>query len=118
MNKIERCEQVCAAFDRAISKINDCAHTHVHSQIEWDRRERGERWQTIYRRLKSGGYGWAWYCTGGTPEPAQIEEGALVCSSCKSRRVETRAIQTRSCDEGQTVFARCTNCNKTWRDSS
>lgn len=84
----------------------------VVSQIIWDRNS-GKRLQEIYQDIKDYNYGWNWY---------QIEDevnevvhpGALTCPKCSDQRVKTRTRQTRSGDEGQTVFAVCFGCKYQW----
>lgn len=41
--------------------------------------------------------------------------GLLRCSRCDSDDVHVELKQTRSADEGMTVFARCNKCQKRWR---
>ena len=42
-------------------------------------------------------------------------EGLLHCSRCGSDDVHVELKQTRSADEGMTVFAKCNKCGKSWR---
>ena len=46
-----------------------------------------------------------------------VEEGNIVCPKpkCGSRRILRNFAQTRSADEGTTVFLLCTECGKHWR---
>lgn len=41
--------------------------------------------------------------------------GLLICRSCKSSKVTTGLRQTRSADEGMSVFASCLDCNARWK---
>ncbi len=41
--------------------------------------------------------------------------GALVCNRCHSRNVEVSQKQTRSADEGMTVYCTCAKCGLRWR---
>ena len=49
--------------------------------------------------------------------PFVVEEGALECAACGSRRVFSQQIQTRSLDEPSTTFAQCAACRKSWKYS-
>lgn len=42
-------------------------------------------------------------------------EGLLHCTRCGSDDVHVELKQTRSADEGMTVFAKCNQCSKSWR---
>ena len=42
-------------------------------------------------------------------------DGLLQCSKCKSRKVSYCTMQTRSADEGATVFAYCHECSARWK---
>lgn len=44
-------------------------------------------------------------------------EGILKCMGCGSRKVQSFNKQTRGGDEGTTVFARCTQCGRGWREA-
>lgn len=48
----------------------------------------------------------------------EVEEGVLECPKCKSIRVLSYQLQTRSADEPMTIFARCTNkaCKYRWKE--
>jgi DNA-directed RNA polymerase subunit M/transcription elongation factor TFIIS len=48
--------------------------------------------------------------------PMIIEEGIFECGKCKSKRVYTRSVQTRSSDEGATSFYQCINCGNKWKN--
>jgi DNA-directed RNA polymerase subunit M/transcription elongation factor TFIIS len=47
--------------------------------------------------------------------PPEIEEGVLECRRCKSKRTFSFSKQTRRSDEGTTVFARCFDCQYTYK---
>lgn len=51
----------------------------------------------------------------------EIQEVAMtdqiICGKCKKRNVSYREKQTRSGDEGMTVFYKCIDCGHTWRQS-
>jgi DNA-directed RNA polymerase subunit M/transcription elongation factor TFIIS len=42
----------------------------------------------------------------------------FTCSKCKSNKCTFYCLQTRSCDEGETIFVTCTNCGKRWKRNS
>ena len=37
------------------------------------------------------------------------------CGRCKSRKCTYYEMQTRSADEGMTIFVTCINCGKRWK---
>jgi DNA-directed RNA polymerase subunit M/transcription elongation factor TFIIS len=45
----------------------------------------------------------------------QQDSGALMCNNCHSHDVEVHQKQTRSADEGMTVFCECSKCGTRWR---
>lgn len=47
--------------------------------------------------------------------PFEIEEGVLECGKCKSKKTFSFTKQTRSADEGTTVFAQCAQCGHKWK---
>ena len=47
--------------------------------------------------------------------PVYVEEGALQCTKCKSKRIYTTSKQTRAGDEATSVFAKCTECFVQWQ---
>jgi DNA-directed RNA polymerase subunit M/transcription elongation factor TFIIS len=49
--------------------------------------------------------------------PFVIEEGAIQCFKCKSKRVFSFAKQTRSADEPTSVFSECAECKHKWKYS-
>lgn len=52
-----------------------------------------------------------------TETPFDVEEGILQCPSCKGLKTTSYSLQTRSGDEGMTVYAKCftSGCGKTWK---
>jgi DNA-directed RNA polymerase subunit M/transcription elongation factor TFIIS len=38
------------------------------------------------------------------------------CSRCKERKCTYYTLQTRSCDEPETIIIKCLNCNYTWKE--
>ena len=46
--------------------------------------------------------------------PFQVEEGALECKKCGSKRTFSYSKQVRSCDEPMTTFAQCIACKSKW----
>ena len=49
--------------------------------------------------------------------PMVVEEGVFECPKCSSKRTMSWGKQTRSGDEGTSVFAKCIQCNNNWRIS-
>lgn len=49
--------------------------------------------------------------------PIDVVEGALRCFKCHSNRTITFTRQTRSSDEGTTVFVQCIACKNSWTES-
>ena len=45
----------------------------------------------------------------------RVAEGGLECK-CGSKRVESNQVQTRSRDEGMSIFAKCSVCGKRWKE--
>lgn len=45
----------------------------------------------------------------------RVDIGLVVCRNCKSRDVSIEARQTRSADEGMTMFMECNACRARWR---
>jgi DNA-directed RNA polymerase subunit M/transcription elongation factor TFIIS len=45
---------------------------------------------------------------------ADIAEGIIQCSKCKSSKTFSYQKQVRSSDEGFTLFVNCVNCNANW----
>lgn len=46
--------------------------------------------------------------------PFEVEEGVIQCPKCKSFKVFSVAVQTRSADEPTTTMAQCTQCKYKW----
>lgn len=46
-----------------------------------------------------------------------VEEGEIVCRKCGSRKISKRSLQTRSGDEGATIFYHCVVCKSRWKQS-
>lgn len=46
---------------------------------------------------------------------ATAHEGLFKCRKCGSHQTDNYSMQTRSADEGMTVFVRCLNCGNRWR---
>ena len=44
-----------------------------------------------------------------------VSEGVVCCKKCGSKRVFERSMQTRSADEGMTIFYTCSVCSYNWR---
>ena len=49
-------------------------------------------------------------------QPPQVEEGIYTCRKCKSERTVSVSRQIRSMDEPMTVFIKCINCGKRWKE--
>ena len=49
-----------------------------------------------------------------TKEPFEVEEGVVQCIRCKSFKVYSVSVQTRSSDEPITTMAQCAQCRKEW----
>lgn len=50
--------------------------------------------------------------------PLELEEGVLQCKKCKSKKVFSFQIQTRSADEPMTTIARCSKCGVGWTENN
>lgn len=46
---------------------------------------------------------------------AEVPEGLLQCSKCRSKRVHWFLKQTRAADESSSVYASCSACGKRWK---
>ena len=53
----------------------------------------------------------------GRPSLRQLKSKttSVTCGKCKSNQIEFYQKQTRSGDEGMTIFYSCTKCGKNWR---
>jgi len=49
------------------------------------------------------------------PEDLCPDVGMIECRRCHSKRTVTNELQTRSGDEGMTVFVNCMRCGKRWK---
>lgn len=49
-------------------------------------------------------------------DATKAPDGAYTCSKCKSRKTVFTSMQIRSADEPMTIFVRCLNCGKSWKD--
>ena len=45
-----------------------------------------------------------------------VETDEYKCSKCKQRRCTYYTLQTRSCDEPETIIITCLNCNYGWKE--
>jgi DNA-directed RNA polymerase subunit M/transcription elongation factor TFIIS len=48
-------------------------------------------------------------------EIADIPDAGLKCKRCHSNDITYEFLQTRSADEGTTIFCTCGNCSKRWK---
>lgn len=51
-----------------------------------------------------------------TEHPFQVEEGVVECR-CGSKRTFSTQVQTRSSDEGYSLFVQCVECGAKWREN-
>lgn len=49
-------------------------------------------------------------------DASKAPDGAYTCSKCKSRKTVFTSMQIRSADEPMTIFVKCLNCGKSWKD--
>ena len=97
-----------------LNRYPESSRYHVFLQLVWDRKENKMRLQDIYNRLRTMKYEWFWYPTPTIDDDLDVEPGVLTCNRCNNNRIMTKNRQTRSGDEGQTVFAMCIVCKHTW----
>lgn len=88
----------------------------------------GRKLNDILNSLKSGTVGWEHESFAQfkkeldeqdqfSENPIEIVEGVEKCNKCKSTRVFSYSIQTRSADEGMTTFCSCMACGAKWTHS-
>ena len=70
-----------------------------HVEREKAQREQGE---ALLRDLRS-------------PDAAHVPDAGIRCARCKSSDIAFDFLQTRSADEGTTVYCTCTGCCKRWK---
>lgn len=68
-----------------------------------------ERWNE-YIRKKKAVQDFLW------KENKFVETDEYKCSKCKQRRCTYYTLQTRSCDEPETIIITCLNCNYGWKE--
>ena len=54
---------------------------------------------------------------GGEDAWKNVQKTSVVCESCGNKQAYFREIQTRSADEPATLFFRCTQCAKVWKEN-
>jgi DNA-directed RNA polymerase subunit M/transcription elongation factor TFIIS len=85
----------------------------------------GNKLNPILTKIKEGKIGWSHECFSVVSariteqnefivNPFNVEEGALRCHKCNSKRVFSYAKQTRGSDESTSIFAQCVNCKAKW----
>ena len=60
--------------------------------------------------------GWRGGRGGGEAAWANVDQTDAVCPNCPHRRAYYMQFQTRSADEPMTVFYRCVQCKKRWKE--
>jgi hypothetical protein len=50
-----------------------------------------------------------------SPDLSNIPDAGTRCSKCRSSDISFDFLQTRSADEGTTVYCTCTSCGKRWK---
>lgn len=73
-----------------------------------------ERWAAAFEKAAKRQLGRD-ICFVTREEIESMPDGALQCSSCKSKKTTYTELQTRSADEPTTVFALCLCCGKRWK---
>lgn len=53
-----------------------------------------------------------------TQTPPEVEEGVLQCKKCKSKKVLSFQVQSRSADEPMTTVAKCSQCGIGWTENN
>ena len=48
-------------------------------------------------------------------ELSHVPDAGIACGKCRSTDISFDFLQTRSADEGTTVYCTCTKCGKRWR---
>jgi DNA-directed RNA polymerase subunit M/transcription elongation factor TFIIS len=85
----------------------------------------GTKLNPLLSKIKEDKIGWAHSCFSVVSarieeqnefivNPFNVEEGALRCHKCNSKRVFSYAKQTRGSDESTSIFAQCVNCKSKW----
>lgn len=70
-----------------------------------------EHWEPVYQRValqqmrREAGI-----------DSTKAPDGAYTCSRCKSRKTVYTSLQIRSADEPATIFVRCLQCGRAWKD--
>jgi len=52
-----------------------------------------------------------------TDANSEVVDGILTCYKCGNQKIVSYTVQTRSMDEGFTLFASCIKCGNKWRQS-
>lgn len=86
----------------------------------------GTKLTPLLQKIRAGHIGWKHECFKDvaskleerdafiTGNGEEVEEGVLQCTKCKSWRVHSLQSQSRSGDEGMTVYAQCAECRHNW----
>jgi hypothetical protein len=51
----------------------------------------------------------------GSPDLSHVPDAGIRCSKCGSSEISFEFLQTRSADEGTTVYCTCSGCSKRWK---
>lgn len=70
-----------------------------------------EHWEPVYQRVAM-----QQMRREASLDCASAPDGAYTCSRCKSRKTVYTSLQIRSADEPATIFVRCLNCSRAWKD--